>query len=195
VQTSDWGSPIVAVLKPNGKVRLCGDFKQTVNPVSKLDGYPIPKVEDLFAKRFTKLDLSQAYQQLPLSESSKHYVVISTYKGLFRFNRLPYGILQPLGYSWESWRTCCRESQGCRLYRWYFGHGGHWRAVPEGTGRGSDTTGVSRATVTSKVLLHAAVCYIFRPHSGCCRTAPYSREGASNPKGTCTKVCLSWKAT
>ena len=97
VQTSDWASPIVAVLKPNGKVRLCGDFKQTVNPVSKLDGYPIPKVEDLFAKlaggkRFTKLDLSQAYQQLPLSESSKHYVVINTHKGLFRFNRLPYGI-------------------------------------------------------------------------------------------------------
>jgi len=90
-------SPIVAVLKPNGKVRLCGDFKQTVNPGSKLDGYPIPKVEDLFAKlaggkRFTKLDLSQAYQQLPLSESSKHYVVINTHKGLFRFNRLPYGI-------------------------------------------------------------------------------------------------------
>jgi len=28
---------------------ISGDFKQTVNPVSTLDEYPIPKVEDLFA--------------------------------------------------------------------------------------------------------------------------------------------------
>ena len=97
VQFSDWASPIVSVLKPSGDVRICGDFKQTVNLVSKLDRYPIPRVEDLFAKLkggqlFTHLDLSQAYQQLPLDEDSKKYVVINTHKGLFRFNRLPYGI-------------------------------------------------------------------------------------------------------
>ena len=49
---------------------ICGDFKQTVNPVSKLDRYPIPCIEDLFSKlaggkSFTKLDLSQAYLQIP----------------------------------------------------------------------------------------------------------------------------------
>ena len=78
-------------------MRICGDFKQTVNPVSKLDCYPIPKVEDLFArlaggKSFTKLDLSQAYQQLPLDDQLKQYAVINTPKGLFRYTRLPYGI-------------------------------------------------------------------------------------------------------
>lgn len=89
VEYSDWASPIVAVLKPDKKsVRICGDFKQTVNPVSQLDRYPIPKVEDLFAqlsggKTFTKLDLSQAYQQVSLDEESKKYVVINTQKGLF----------------------------------------------------------------------------------------------------------------
>jgi len=65
--------------------------------VSKLNRYPIPKVEDLFAtlergKTFTKIDLSQAYQQLKLDEESKRYVVINTHKGLFRYTRLPYGI-------------------------------------------------------------------------------------------------------
>ena len=41
---------------------------------------------------FTKLYLSQAYQQLELDEESKKYAAINTHKGLFRYNRLPYGI-------------------------------------------------------------------------------------------------------
>ena len=50
VEFSEWATPIVAVLKRDRKsVRVCGDFSVTVNPVSKLDRYPIPRVEDLFA--------------------------------------------------------------------------------------------------------------------------------------------------
>ena len=84
VETAEWAAPIVAVLKPDKtNVRICGDFKQTINPVSTLDKYPIPKVEDLFStlaggKIFSKIDLSQAYQQLPLAEESKQYVIINT---------------------------------------------------------------------------------------------------------------------
>ena len=69
IEHSYWAAPIVPVLKSDRKtVRVCGDFRLTVNPVSKLDQYPIPKVEDLFAMldkgdTFTKLDLSQAYQR------------------------------------------------------------------------------------------------------------------------------------
>ena len=63
VDIAEWAAPIVVVLKKDCKsVRICGDFSVTVNPVSKLDRYPIPKVEDLFArlskgKLFSKLDL------------------------------------------------------------------------------------------------------------------------------------------
>ena len=98
VEHSEWASPIVAVLKPDKQsVRICGDFKQTVNPVSKLDRYPIPRVEDLFAKlahgkQYTKIDLSQAYLQVPLDEESKKLLVVNTPKGLFRYTRLPYGV-------------------------------------------------------------------------------------------------------
>ena len=98
VQFASWAAPIVPVLKADkSSVCICGDFCQTINPVSKLDRYPIPKIENLFAtlskgKLFTKLDLSQAYQQLPLEEESKQFVVINTTKGLFRYNRLPFGI-------------------------------------------------------------------------------------------------------
>ena len=48
-------------------------------------------------KSFTKLDLSRAYQQLPLEEESKQFVVMNTTKGLFRYNRLPFGILSTPG--------------------------------------------------------------------------------------------------
>ena len=51
VEFAEWAAPMVAVLKQDkNTVRICGDFSVTVNPVSKLDRYPIPKVEDLFAR-------------------------------------------------------------------------------------------------------------------------------------------------
>ena len=97
VKYSDWAAPIVPVLKPDGTVRICGDYKVTVNQVAKADVYPLPRMEDLFnkvagGKTFTKLDLTHAYQQLPLTEDSKDLTTINTPKGLFRYTRLPFGV-------------------------------------------------------------------------------------------------------
>ena len=97
VDFSEWAAPIVPVVKTDGTVRICGDYKCTVNQVSKLDNYPIPKTEDLLAslgggEKFTKLDMSQAYQQLKLDEESKKFTTINTHKGLFQYNRLPFGV-------------------------------------------------------------------------------------------------------
>ena len=41
---------------------------------------------------FSKLDLSQANQQLPLDPDSKKFTTINTHEGLFQFERLPFGI-------------------------------------------------------------------------------------------------------
>ena len=98
IQYAEWAAPIVPVMKADRQsVRICGDFKQTVNKASPLDKYPIPKIEDLFSQmaggqKFTKLDMSQAYQQICLDDESKKYVAINTSKGLFQYNRLPFGI-------------------------------------------------------------------------------------------------------
>ena len=99
---SDWAAPIVPVMKSDKSIRICGDFKQTINKVSKLEHYPIPKINDLFATlsggtSFSKLDLSQAYQQLVLNDEFKQYTVINTHQGLFRYNRLPFGIASAPG--------------------------------------------------------------------------------------------------
>ncbi len=97
VDHSDWAAPIVVVPKKDGQVRICGDYKVTVNPELNVDQYPLPRPEDLFAvlaggKHFTTLDLSQAYNQLKLEESSKPYLTINTHRGLYRYNRLPFGV-------------------------------------------------------------------------------------------------------
>ncbi|UYV63777.1 K02A2.6-like [Cordylochernes scorpioides] len=95
IERSDWATPIVPIMKKNGHVRICGDFKITLNPVLKIDQYPLPKIEDIFAIlgrgiNFSKIDLSQAYLKLELDENSKEMAVINTHKGLYRYNRLPF---------------------------------------------------------------------------------------------------------
>ena len=62
-----------------------------------MDQYPVPTAENLFAtlaggQAFSKLDLSQAYQQVKLEADSRKYVTINTHKGLYQFNRLPFGV-------------------------------------------------------------------------------------------------------
>ena len=55
----EWSKPLVPVLKPNDQVRLCGDFKVTVNPQLHIDQHPLPLIEEIFAslsggQEFTK---------------------------------------------------------------------------------------------------------------------------------------------
>ncbi len=97
VTFSKWAAPIVPVLKRDGKVRICGDYKLTVNQATKTDPYPLTRIEDLFASlakghSFTKLDLANAYQQIPLSDEGKELTTINTHKGLYQYNCLPFGV-------------------------------------------------------------------------------------------------------
>lgn len=97
VDFSDWGTPIVPILKKDGGIRICGDFKVTLNPHLNIERYPLPRVEEIFAKlhggaEFVKLDLSTAYQQIALDKESRKLTTISTSKGLFQYTRLIYGL-------------------------------------------------------------------------------------------------------
>lgn len=97
VSHSEWATPVVPVLKSNGRIRLCGDFKLTANKATELEQYPLPNVEDLFSRlsggvSFSKIDLSDAYCQLELDDSSRDILVINTHRGLFKYTRLPFGV-------------------------------------------------------------------------------------------------------
>ena len=54
------GTHIVPVVKRDGSIRICGDYKVTINKAAKVDSYPLPRIEDLFAtlgkgKTYTKI--------------------------------------------------------------------------------------------------------------------------------------------
>ncbi|XP_039469023.1 uncharacterized protein K02A2.6-like [Oreochromis aureus] len=97
VTTSEWATPIVPVPKKDEGIRICGDFKVSVNPVLTAEQYPLPLTDDLFAglsggQKFSKIDLNQAYLQMHVEEQSREMLTINTHKGLFRYCRLPFGI-------------------------------------------------------------------------------------------------------
>ena len=100
VPYSEWASPIV-VPKPDGTIRICADYKRTVNPVIR-DTYPQPTPEELFSKiqggeRFSKIDLTKAYLEVELDDKSQKYLKTNTSKGLKQPTRMLYGVKPATG--------------------------------------------------------------------------------------------------
>ncbi|KAL3075935.1 hypothetical protein niasHS_012852 [Heterodera schachtii] len=97
IDFSRWAAPVLAVRKKSGNVRICIDFSTGLNDALELNRHPLPRTEDIFhalrgAKVFSQLDLRDAYLQVELDESSKQLVGINTHRGLFQYQRLPFGI-------------------------------------------------------------------------------------------------------
>ena len=98
---SPWAAPIVMVRKKDGSFRLCLDYRVTVNRVSKVDGYPIPRIDSSLdclanAKFFCSTDLSSGYWQIPMSEKDKEKTAFCHQNGpsggLYHWNVLPFGL-------------------------------------------------------------------------------------------------------
>ncbi|XP_015772069.1 PREDICTED: uncharacterized protein K02A2.6-like [Acropora digitifera] len=97
VEVSNWATPIVCVSEVDGSVCVCGDYKGTVNPAIQTEQFPIPTLEEIRGrvatwKKFTKIDLRSAYQQMVLDKASQQLCTINTHKSLLRYTRLPFGI-------------------------------------------------------------------------------------------------------
>ncbi|XP_075730838.1 uncharacterized protein LOC119181585 [Rhipicephalus microplus] len=89
VDCAEWETPIVTPLKGNGDIRICADYKCTINKALQQHAYPVPVVSHVLASLsggtiFAKLDLAQAYQQLPVTNESAAAQTIVTHRGAFR---------------------------------------------------------------------------------------------------------------
>lgn len=91
IDNSDWGTPLVPVFKSNGKIRLCADYKVTLNKYVEDIQYPFPRIEELFialegGQQFSKLDFVNAYNQLKVDDQTSRLLAWSTHKGIFKVN-------------------------------------------------------------------------------------------------------------
>ena len=95
-EPTDWCSPIVPVLKPNGDVTLCVNLKK-LNMAIERERFIIPTMQDIFHNMsgstvFTSLDAASGYWQMRLDESSSKLTTFITPFGRYRFARVPFGI-------------------------------------------------------------------------------------------------------
>ena len=121
VESSDWAAPIVIIKKKDGGIRICADFKMTVNPQLRPKTYLLPTVDEVFAvlaqgEYFSTIYLSRAYKQMELAEKSRPLLTINTHMGLFCYHHLPFGIATAPAM-WQ--RAMSVVLQGCKGVVYY----------------------------------------------------------------------------
>jgi len=93
---SEYGSPVFLRPKPNGKFRFIVDYRD-INTQTLKDSYPGVRIPDIFkkisnARYISTADATKGYWQVLVDEASKKYTAFITKRGLFEFNRMPFGL-------------------------------------------------------------------------------------------------------
>ena len=93
---SPWASPVVLVSKKDGSLRFCVDYRR-LNSITCKDVYPLPRVDDILSalgesQYFLSLDLASGYWQVELDEDARVKSSFTTFKGLYEFTRMPFGL-------------------------------------------------------------------------------------------------------
>ena len=120
VDYAEWASAMVAVQKPDGSIRVCGDYRP-INAQLQIPQYPMPNAHDLFHQmrggvKFSKLDILQAYTHLPLHRDSQELTTINTPKGLYKWLRLPFGVASSPAIFQASVERALNGIDGCIVY-------------------------------------------------------------------------------
>ena len=94
--STDSASPVVLVLKMDGSLRFCVDYRR-LNPKTLADSYPLPRMDDCTdslgdATVFTTLDCNSGYWQIPVAPEDRDKTTFTTHMGTFRHLRMPLGL-------------------------------------------------------------------------------------------------------
>ena len=113
-----WLSPLIAIPKKSGDVRLVLDMR-IPNQALKRRWVQMPTVDDILQKMqiatvFTEVDLSQGYLQIPLAPESRYITAFPTPdNGPHRFKRLIVGACPSGEYCHEEIRNIIRQIPNC----------------------------------------------------------------------------------
>eukprot|EP00833_Pecoramyces_ruminatium_P016401 jgi/Orpsp1_1/1190433/evm.model.d7180000078941.1 len=93
---SEWSSPVVLVPKPNGRWRMCVDYRK-VNDLTEKDSYALPYIDEIFdsldgAKIFSTIDLYSGYHQILMADESIEVTTFTTKFGNYQFKVMPFGL-------------------------------------------------------------------------------------------------------
>ena len=95
--TSEYCSPLVAVAKKDGGIRIVTDFRK-LNSQIKTPAYPLPRQDDLLErvgeckpKYFSKIDMKMAFFQMCIREEDKPKTAFKSHNALYEYERLPMG--------------------------------------------------------------------------------------------------------
>ncbi|UYV74074.1 K02A2.6-like [Cordylochernes scorpioides] len=121
IEFSKFATPIVPVQKRDGTIRICGDYRSTINTIVKPDSFPVPAAAVLQAvlaggRVFSKLDFKDAYQQIVVDEETAEMLIINTHKGLFRVNILPFGVSCAPGIFQRRMKSILSKISGVIVY-------------------------------------------------------------------------------
>ena len=94
-----FNSPVYSVRKPNGKVRVVANFKDTLNKCLKdLDPYPMPHMDDLFNRigngnqYFATLDLKSGYWQIEIHPEDRHKTAFTWNGRCLQYTKVAFGL-------------------------------------------------------------------------------------------------------
>ena len=90
------GAPILFVPKKDGGLRLCVDYRG-LNAVTIKNRHPLPLITETLdrlsgAKRFTKLDLKDAYHRIRIKYGDEWKTAFRTRYGHFEYQVMPFGL-------------------------------------------------------------------------------------------------------
>jgi transposase InsO family protein len=94
--SSPWGAPVLFVPKPNGKLRMCCDFRM-LNKQTIKNKYPLPRIDDLLdilhgKKVYSSLDLQSGYWQIALKPEDMQKTAFNTHFGHFEYKVMCFGL-------------------------------------------------------------------------------------------------------
>ena len=94
---SEWIAGTFIIPKKDNRVRWITDFRG-LNKHLVRKVYPLPRIADIISKRsgyqfLTKIDISMHYYTFELDDASKALCTIATPFGLYRYCRLPMGVM------------------------------------------------------------------------------------------------------